>query len=102
MLPFFHFKTYITMYYKQKEENNKGIAFVVMMVVFILMIAVLSSCKSVHHSSKSTGHDANTIHVEYELEIVDQEYCKIYSKLTGKVYLIELEKIHEVLEYDNI
>jgi len=68
----------------------------------IIVLMIVSSCSAVHHSPKSTGNDANTIHVEYELEIVDQEYCKIYSKLTGKVYLIELEKIHEVLEYDNI
>lgn len=48
------------------------------------------------------AQDTNHIDEEYELELVDQEYVRLYSHLTERTYTIKAEEIVETLEYDNM
>jgi len=67
-----------------------------------ILALILLGCASIKHKKNATETDADTIQPEYCLELIDGEFVKIHSHLSGKMYLTRMENIQDVLLDDNI
>lgn len=71
-------------------------------IIITTLALILLGCASVKHKKYSTTTSKDIIKSEYCLELIDGEFVKIHSHLSGKMYLTKIEHIQLVLKEDNL